>query len=29
MVLVMTDLPAHPDTRSGSDFVVMTSDAAA
>lgn len=24
MVLVTTDLPAHPDTRSGRDFVVMT-----
>jgi len=25
MVFVTTDLPAHPDTRSGKDFVVMTS----
>ncbi len=28
MVLVMTDLPAHADTRSGTDFVIMTHDAA-
>jgi hypothetical protein len=27
MVLIMTDLPAQPDTRSGSDFVVMTAEA--
>ncbi len=27
MVLVMTDLPAHPDTRTGTDFVIMTHDA--
>jgi hypothetical protein len=28
MVLVMTDLPAHPETRTGTDFVIMTQDAA-
>jgi hypothetical protein len=28
MVLVMTDMPAHPDTRSGHDFVVMTQEGA-
>lgn len=28
MVLVRTDLPAHPDTRTGADFVIMTADAA-
>jgi hypothetical protein len=27
MVLVMTDLPAHADTRTGSDFVIMSPDA--
>jgi hypothetical protein len=27
MVLVMTDLPAHADTRTGTDFVIMTPDA--
>lgn len=27
MTLVTTDLPAHPDTRSGRDFVVMAQDA--
>jgi hypothetical protein len=26
LVLTLTDLPAHPDTRSGRDFVVMTHD---
>lgn len=26
MVLVTTDLPAHPDTRSGKDFVVMATE---
>jgi Uncharacterized protein conserved in bacteria len=28
MLLVMTDLPTHPDTRSGSDFVIMAEDQA-
>jgi len=28
MMLVVTDLPAHPGTRSGKDFVIMTHDAA-
>jgi hypothetical protein len=27
MVFVMTDLPAHADTRSGTDFVIMSPDA--
>ncbi len=28
MVLVMTDLPAHAETRTGTDFVIMTQDTA-
>jgi hypothetical protein len=28
MVLVMTDLPAHADTRTGTDFVIMAEDMA-
>jgi hypothetical protein len=28
MVLVMTDLPAHAETRTGTDFVIMTEDTA-
>ena len=27
MVLITTELPAHPDTRTGADFVLMNSDA--
>ena len=27
MMLVLTDLPAHPDTRTGRDFVIVTPDA--
>lgn len=27
MVLVITDLPTHPDTRTAADFVIMTQDA--
>jgi hypothetical protein len=27
MVMIVTDLPTHADTRSGEDFVVMTTDA--
>ncbi len=26
MVMIVTDLPLHPDSRSGEDFVVMTTD---
>jgi hypothetical protein len=26
MVLVTTELPAHPDTRTGDDFVLMNSE---
>lgn len=26
MVMVTTDLPAHPDTRTGKDFVVMATE---
>lgn len=28
MILVTTELPAHPDTRTGKDFVLMTTDPA-
>jgi len=24
MVMIVTDLPLHPDSRSGKDFVIMT-----
>ena len=26
LVLVLTDLPAHPDTRTGKDFVVLNTE---
>jgi hypothetical protein len=26
MILVTTELPAHPDTRTGTDFVLMDTD---
>ena len=26
LVMTLTDLPAHPDTRSGRDFVVVAQD---